>query len=411
MRGTPSVHVSAEIGTSHDGSLEKAKQLIDASAAAGADSVKLQWVYAHEILHPNTGLVQLPGGAVPLYERFRQLEVPPAFFSEAQAYARSRGCRFICTPFGLQSLEELAALEPDAIKIASPELNHLPLLCRLAEIRRSQVLAGREPVPVILSSGVSTLADIERALSVLADDNGSPKVQPDSPADNHETAYRQPALRGVTLLHCVTAYPAPEEEYNLRVLRSLEATFGVEVGVSDHSLDPLLVPSLAVACGARLIEKHITLSRETDGLDDPVALEPSQFAAMVQAVRRMEGPIRSYGDSCGSSLIMEEIEAQYGREKVRAVLGTGVKVLAPAEESNYGRTNRSIHVLADMRAGDIVTAESVALLRTERVLEPGLHPRHLTDVLGSRLQKDIAAGQGLLWRHLIEVPGADAPGT
>lgn len=408
MKSTPLVHVSAEIGTSHGGSLEKAMQLIDAAAEAGADSVKFQWVYAHEILHPNTGLVQLPGGDIPLYERFRQLEVPSAFFSEAQAYARSRGCSFICTPFGLESLEELAALEPDAIKIASPELNHLPLLCRLAEIRRSQVLAGREPVPVILSSGVSTLADIERALSILADDS---QDQPISPADSHEAAYRRPSLRGVTLLHCVTAYPAPEEEYNLRVLRSLETTFGVEVGVSDHSLDPLLVPALSVACGARLIEKHITLSRKTEGLDDPVALEPSQFAAMVQSVRRMERPIHSYGDSCGSSLIMEEIEAQYGREKVRSVLGTGIKALAPAEEANYGRTNRSIHVLTDMQAGDIVTAESVALLRTERVLEPGLHPLHLPSVLGARLQKDIAAGQGLLWRHLIQVPGDDESGT
>ena len=109
------VHISAEIGTSHGGSLEKAYQLIDAAVEAGVDSVKFQWVYAHEILHPNTGLVQLPGGAIPLYQRFQQLEVQVSFVQQVQDYARSKGCQFICSPFGLKSLEELVALSPDSI--------------------------------------------------------------------------------------------------------------------------------------------------------------------------------------------------------------------------------------------------------------------------------------------------------
>ena len=121
MKSPSLVHISAEIGTSHGGSLEKAFQLIDAAVSAGADSVKFQWVYAHEILHPNTGLVQLPGGAVPLYQRFQQLEVAPTFFKQVRDYAKSKGCGFICSPFGLQSLEELVAISPDAIKIASPD--------------------------------------------------------------------------------------------------------------------------------------------------------------------------------------------------------------------------------------------------------------------------------------------------
>lgn len=392
------VHISAEIGTSHGGSREKARQLIDAAAAAGADSVKFQWVYAHEILHPNTGLVKLPGGAIPLYERFRQLEVPAAFFQEVRDYARSKGCQFICSPFGLQSLEELAALAPDAIKIASPELNHLPLLRRLVEIRRNQVIQGQTPVPVILSSGVSTLADIEGALKILAAEElalGS------DPIESGDGSYRCPSLQGVTLLHCITAYPAPAEEYNLRVLQNLAGIFGVEVGVSDHSLDPQLVPVLAAACGARFIEKHITLSRETDGLDDPVALEPQQFAQMVAQVRRMERPIKNYGCQCGSSLIIEEMDEKYGRETVQAVLGTGIKRLAPSEQANYGRTNRSVHVLRDMKQGEILTEDAVAILRTEKVLEPGLEPKHLPSITGAVLKQDIASGQGVQWQHLI----------
>lgn len=395
---TSLVHISAEIGTSHGGNREKARQLIDAAVAAGADSVKFQWVYAQEILHPNTGLVNLPGGAIPLYERFQQLEVPSAFFQEVRDYARSKGCQFICSPFGLQSLEELAALAPDAIKIASPELNHQPLLQRLAEIRRTQASQGQTPVPVILSSGVSTLADIERALNILADES---LVTESSGLQTGEDNERRADLQGITLLHCITAYPAPAEEYNLRVLQNLAGIFGVEVGVSDHSLDPQLVPVLAAACGARFIEKHITLSRETDGLDDPVALEPQQFAQMVAQVRRMERPIRNYGCQCGSSLIIEEMEEKYGRETVQAVLGTGIKRLAPAEQANYGRTNRSIHVLRDMKQGELLTEDTIAILRTEKVLNPGLAPEHLPTITGAVLKRNIEAGQGVLWHHLI----------
>lgn len=379
------VHVSAEIGTSHGGSLEKAYQLIDAAAEAGADSVKFQWVYAHEILHPNTGLVQLPGGSIPLYERFQRLEVPASFFQQVQEYAKSKGCQFICSPFGLKSLEELVALNPDAIKIASPELNHQPLLQRLALIRQKQRAQGQIPVPVIISSGVSTLADIEQALEILSD-------------------YGEGNLQGVTLLHCVTSYPAPEEEYNLQVLQNLAGIFGVEVGVSDHSLDPHLVPVLATACGARFIEKHITLSRQTDGLDDPVALEPAQFASMVKRVRQWEAPIKNYGCQCGASIILEELEAEYGKERVQAVLGTGIKKLAPAERANYGRTNRSIHIMHDMKAGDSITPDSIAILRTEKILEPGLDPKYFSQIIGAKLSQDITAGQGILWHHLLDVP-------
>ena len=377
------VHISAEIGTSHGGSLEKAYQLIDAAVEAGADSVKFQWVYAHEILHPNTGLVQLPGGAIPLYQRFQQLEVPASFFQQVRDYTRSKGCQFICSPFGLKSLEELVALSPDAIKIASPELNHQPLLQRLAQIRQQQRLQGHIPVPVIISSGVSTLADIEQALEILSQQG-------------------EGNLQGITLLHCITSYPAPEEEYNLQVLQNLAGIFGVEVGVSDHSLDPHLVPVLATACGARFIEKHITLSRQTDGLDDPVALEPAQFASMVKRVRQWEAPIKNYGCQCGASIILEELEAEYGKERVQAVLGTGIKKLAPAERANYGRTNRSIHVMHDMKVGDYITPESIAILRTEKILEPGLDPKYFDQIIGSRLSLDIAAGQGLLWHHVLD---------
>lgn len=388
MKTKDRIHISAEIGTSHNGSLEKAKELISAAAEAGADSVKFQWVYAEEILHPNTGLVSLPTGNIPLYDRFRQLEVSSRFFSEAKDYTHKVGCEFICSPFGLKSLQELVDISPDRIKIASPELNHYPLLKKLTELRKQK----DTDIPVILSSGVSTLADIEKALKILRNTH---------------------ADTDITLLHCVTSYPAPETEYNLRLLPSLSRIFNIPIGVSDHSLSPILVPILGLVSGATFIEKHITLSKKTDGLDDPVALEPQSFTQMVNSLRQTEDFLRrnslenhkDFHESCydesATREIIREMEKEYGNETIQKILGTGEKKLAPAEEQNYGRTNRSIHVLRSMEAGDRITPDSVAILRTEKILEPGLSPDFFDVIMGSVLRKNIDAGQGLTWQHLL----------
>lgn len=388
MKTKDRIHISAEIGTSHNGSLEKAKELISAAAEAGADSVKFQWVYAEEILHPNTGLVSLPTGNIPLYDRFRQLEVSSRFFSEAKNYAHKVGCEFICSPFGLKSLQELVDISPDRIKIASPELNHYPLLKKLTELRKQKDI----DIPVILSSGVSTLADIEKALKILRNTD---------------------ADTDITLLHCVTSYPAPETEYNLRLLPSLSRIFNIPIGVSDHSLSPILVPILGLVSGATFIEKHITLSKKTDGLDDPVALEPQSFTQMVNSLRQTEDFLRrnslenhkDFHESCydesATREIIREMEKEYGSETIQKILGTGEKKLAPAEEQNYGRTNRSIHVLRSMEAGDRITPDSVAILRTEKILEPGLSPEFFDVIVGSILRKNIDAGQGLTWQYLL----------
>lgn len=361
------INIIAEIGTSHEGSIEKARALVDAAAESGADTIKFQWVYANEILHPNTGLVHLPTGDIPLYERFRQLECPVSFYKEMLDYVHSKECKFCCSPFGLRSLKELLELKPDYVKVASPELNHFPMLKALAEYR-AQV--GAETVPVILSSGVSKLEDIKNAIDIVGTNN-------------------------VSLLHCITSYPAPEDEYNLKVISTLAKQFGIECGVSDHSLDPVLVPCLSVAVGGTVIEKHITLSRKTMGLDDPVALEPEQFALMVHTVHQTEATFRHYGAELGMERTLEQLSEQFGKERVIAVLGDGIKRLAPAEEANYGRTNRSLHFMHDMKAGDIIGAEDVAVLRTEKILTPGLTPDYLDKVIGKKIVRDVASGAGV----------------
>ncbi len=367
-----STFIIAEIGTSHGGILSKAIELMDKAIEAGADAVKFQWVYADEILHPDTGFVELPGGKVSLYERFKALEVKSSFFKECRDYAHSKNVKFVCSPFGLRSLKELLELEPDYVKIASPELNHFPMLKELASYRQKQIKSGKQAVPVIISSGVSTKKDIEDAIEILGTD-------------------------GITLLHCITFYPAPEEEYNLSLIKNLSKEFKIKTGVSDHSLDPVLVPCLAVSQGAAMIEKHITLSKETDGLDDPVALTPEQFAYMCHTVHQSNAVMRHYGQIKGEEEIIRQMSESFGTERVEKILGDGIKKLAPSEEQNYGRTNRSIHFMKAMKKGEKIKAEDVAVLRTEKVLTPGISPKFLEKVIGSTLKNDVESGSGVLF--------------
>jgi len=223
-------------------------------------------------------------------------------------------------------------------------------------------------LPLFISSGVSLLGDIERALFVTG------------------------RARAV-LMHCVTSYPAPEEEYNVSVLESLHRVFGVEVGISDHSLDPVLVPSLAVLAGACVVEKHFTLSREGTGLDDPIALEPVDFRRMVKAIRETES---ASPEDANAALI-----GAYGAGRVATVRGSGVKELAPAERANYGKTNRSLHALRALPAGTTIAAGDVGVLRTEKVLRPGLGPELLDHVVGAVARRSIPDGEGIVWADLL----------
>lgn len=365
--------VVAEIGTAHGGDPERARALIAAARDAGADTAKFQIVRADEILHPATGSVELPGGPVSLYDRFRELERDESFFRQVREMCAERDIRFLCTPFGIGTARTLHRLDVDEFKIASPELNHLPLLREIAGYHR----------PVVLSAGVATIGDIAEALAVF------------------------PIASSLTVLQCVTSYPAPEEDYNLRVIPALRSAFGVPVGVSDHSLDPLLVPAVATALGASMVEKHITLSRRDNGLDDAIALEPKAFASMSAEVRRIAGALREAGPPESSTYrrrqteILAELAKRFGSDRVERVLGDGVKRVAVSEERNYGYTNRSIHARRDLSTGHVVTSDDIAILRTEKNLTAGLHPRYWDTVLGATLTRPIEAGAGLLWNHLL----------
>ena len=354
--GAP-VFIIAEIGTSHGGDIDTAEELIRVAGESGADCVKFQAVIADEIIHPLTGAVRLPGGDIPLFDVFRSVERDAEFYRALKNYAEDAGLEFLCSPFGLRSARMLREIGVKAVKIASPETNHYPLLDEVREWR----------IPVLISTGVSLLGDIEKALSHLPEQ--------------------------VAILHCVTSYPAPETDYNAQCIKTLNKCFGKIAGVSDHSLDPVIVPVLSVLCGAAVVEKHITLDRSGNGLDDPVALNPKQFSQMTDAIRLAENTPK---DECLSAL-----KSEYGAKKVSAILGDGVKHLAESERGNYGTTNRSIIAIRPIKAGSLITREDVALLRSEKNLSPGLAPEFFSLIIGKRAARDIADATGLSWDDVM----------
>jgi len=371
--------IIAELGTSHNGDINKARQLIDAAADSGADCIKVQIVYADEILHPNTGIVPLPGGNIRLFDQFKTLENSPDFYLDIRDYTESKGLLFLCTPFGKKSAKILYEMKPKMVKIASPELNYTGLLKEIAAWE----------LPVILSSGVSTLGDIEKAIEILGKDLSQTSNRRFGRGAEDAEENKDSKL---CLLHCVTAYPAPETDYNLRLLPNLASIFDVSVGISDHSADPMLVPALAVSMGAAVVEKHFCLSRTDHGLDDPIALEPADFTKMVKAVK----------DAAKNG--SEEIIARYSRERgidlVETILGDGKKELAPSERANYKRTNRSIHALKDIQKGEIITKENYAVLRTEKILRPGLEPYWEESIEGKTAKNFIPAGEGIRFEDI-----------
>ena len=376
------VFIIAEIGTGHRGDLGRAYALVDKAKEAGADCAKFQWVIADEIVHPQLGTMDLPGGPTPLYRKFKALEQPAEFYARCMEYTQKRGLHFLCSVFGQESLRlyqetvtrdgtgpgigaggmgtagmRTAGMGTAGIKIASPEINHLPLLKSAAETR----------MPVMLSTGMSTLGDIEKALRYLGNE--------------------------LILLHCVTAYPAPEGESNLRVIPLLSAVFDVPAGLSDHSAEPVLAPAAAAALGARVIEKHICLEKGREGLDDTFALPPDEFAVMCRAVRKTE--------SLEKDAALSRLAEEFGEDRVESVLGATLKKVTPTEEGHYLGTRRSVRALTDLVPGTKLTTENSALLRSSGRFKPGVGPEFYEVILGKIVTKPVKAGDGIGWGDLL----------
>lgn len=335
-------YVVAELSANHGHRLERALELVRAAKTAGADAIKLQ-TYTPDTM---TIACDAPWFRVEgtiwngrqLYDLYEEACTPWEWHAPIKALATELGLDWFSTPFDGSAVDYLESLDAPAYKIASFELVDLPLLRRVASTGK----------PVILSTGMATLAEIEEAVSVL----------------------RGAGCDQLILLKCTSAYPATPGEMDLRTIPHLAETFGTPIGLSDHSLETAVTVT-AVALGACLIEKHLTMSRSQQGPDSAFSLEPHEFHAMVDAVRCAEqalGRVR-YGPS--------------DRERTSLAF------------------RRSLFVVEDLEAGELFTARNVRCIRPGH----GLHPRHLPEVLGCAAGRSIRRGTPLSWDLVLPRAG------
>lgn len=351
------MQIIAEAGVNHNGDPELAAELIRAAAAAGADIVKFQTFKASKLVTNIATQAQYQQrnlgttGEKTQFEMLEALELGFDDFRQLKAECQSHGVQFLSTPFDIDSARFLTdQLGETMVKIGSGDFDNYPLLITLA----------RCGVDVILSTGMSTLGEIEISLGALAFGYLAPMTAPPSIEAFLEafgsTEARHVLAERVTVLHCTTEYPAPTESLNLRVISTIRQAYGVRVGFSDHSegQDAALA---ALVLGATMLEKHITLDQTMTGPDHKASMEPAAFGNMVRALRRLE-----------------------------VALGDGVKRMMAAEASNKGIARKSPVAARAIRAGEIFTEENITLKRTRGGAPAGQYYR----LLGQKAAHDLA---------------------
>jgi N-acetylneuraminate synthase len=343
-------YIIAEAGVNHNGSLQMAKELIDAAAEAGADAVKFQSFQAKNLVTKGAQKAiyqQLATGKTESqYDMLKKLELSEEDHIELVQHCKLRQIKFLSTPFDLESVELLVGkLQLNLIKLPSGEITNAPLLLKVAKTGAS----------VILSTGMSMLGDIELALGVLAFgylqsfDHLVPSLQGFQQA--YTSKMGQTILQEkVTLLHCTTEYPAPLPDVNLLALDTLRSTFLLPVGFSDHT-EGIAIPIAAVARGASMIEKHFTLDRSLPGPDHLASLEPDELKSMVSSIRQVE-----------------------------VAIGNARKIPTPSEIGNRLVVRKSIVAARDIQKGELFTEENLTVKRPG----DGISPMNLWELVGKR---------------------------
>jgi sialic acid synthase SpsE len=320
--------VIGEAGSNHDGQLDQALRLVELGAEAGVDGVKFQVFRADRLYPRSAGVSEYLELDRPIHDVIAELEVPYEWLPALARRCRELGLLFVASAFDEESADRLDPFV-DAFKIASYELTHLPLVDYVA----------RKGKPTIVSTGTADLEEVAATVDCV----------------------RSTGNNGLVLMQCTAAYPAPIDSLNLRAIPLMRDRFGVPVGLSDHSSDPLVGPLTSVALGAAALEKHYTLSRDLPGPDHRFALEPDELKLMVRRVREAE-----------------------------SALGSGEKTVQPVEEELRRFARRSVFAVRDIAVGEELTKENVAALRTG-TLEPGLDPIALDELLGRRATRAIGA--------------------
>jgi N,N'-diacetyllegionaminate synthase len=322
------VLIIAEAGVNHNGSLETAKQLVDVASEAGADMVKFQTFSANRQVTTSAQKADYQNHTTSAsesqHEMLLKLELSRAMHEELITYCKQCGIKFFSTGFDMQSIDMLVDLGLEQFKIPSGEITNLPYLRHI----------GKYGKPVILSTGMANLGEIESALDVL-ETSGTPRSQ-------------------ITILHCNTEYPTPMEDVNLRAMQAIRDAFGVAVGYSDHTLG-IEVPLAAVSLGATVIEKHFTLDCTLPGPDHKASLEPYELKAMVRAIRNIE-----------------------------IALGDGIKRPSPSEAKNKPIARKSLVAAVAIQTGECFTETNLTAKRPGT----GISPMRWDEIIGSIATRD-----------------------
>ncbi len=325
--------IIAEAGVNHNGSMERAREMVAAAKEAGADYVKFQTAVPELVISTfapkaeyqkdtdGTGRSQL--------EMCKAIHLPLDAYAELKALCEETGIGFMSTPFDLVSIDLLAELGQDYMKVPSGEITNLPYLERIAY----------HGIPVIISTGMATTEEARRAIDILT---SGPLT-----TDN------------ITVLHCNTQYPTPMRDVNLRAMLTLRDALGVKTGYSDHTTG-IEVPVAAAALGAAVVEKHFTLSRELPGPDHKASLEPQELKQMVRAIRNIE-----------------------------LALGSSDKHVTDSERGNMAVARKSIVALRDIKEGEILTEENITTKRPGN----GISPMRWHEILGTRAIRDFGADE------------------
>ena len=331
--GAHPTYVIAEAGSNHNRDLDTAKRLIDVAAEAGADAVKFQTYSGDRIYSRKAESKYLAQWGRTPAELLEDISLPREWHAVLADHARACGIHFFSSPFDHDAVTELAAVGVPVLKIASGEIVDLPLI-------RAAAATG---LPLFISTGMATLAEIDDALTAAAE-AGAPAVG---------------------LMQCASVYPAPANRINLRAMDTLRTAFGVPAGLSDHTTG-IAIPIAAAARGAAFVEKHITLDRGMPGPDHSFAIEPGELAAMVQGIRDAEAAL---GDGRKDGPIPEELD------------------------ENYRLARRSLIATRDLPAGTVLDAGMLTVKRPGS----GIAPKHLPIVLGRPLRTAVEADDVLTW--------------
>ncbi len=350
-------YIIAEAGVNHNGSIKMALQLIDIAAAAGADAVKFQTFKAEKVISkyaPKAAYQQKTTAKnESQLEMVKKLELNEADHHKLIKHCQRRKIEFLSTPFDFESIDLLAHhLNLPKLKIPSGEIANGPYLLHVAQTGK----------PVILSTGMSTLGEVETALGVLAFGYLNKKDKPslEKFQDVFCTDKGQKVLKEkVVLLHCTTEYPAPFDEVNLRAMETMRVAFGLPVGLSDHT-PGISVPIAAVALGASVIEKHFTLDRNLPGPDHKASLEPDELKAMVVGIRNVE-----------------------------LAIGNGQKIPTISELKNRDVARKSLVATEVICKGEIFSVSNLAMKRPGK----GISPMQYWALIGEESKKDYDADE------------------